>query len=216
MAAETSQTLDRGLRVLKLLAHTPDGLTITEIAASLSMGRTVVYRLVVTLEQHGLVRRSVDGRCRLGLGVLALARQAQPLLREAAAPVLRTLADTTAATAYLGVVDAGELLTIAGAEPSRADVHVAYHIGARAPLERGAAGRAILASRTTGGRPLEPPWVVSTGDAATGGFGIAAVVTGIAGVEAVVGVIALAEPPEQVVGPLVSQAATESSIALLE
>lgn len=216
MPAETSQTLDRGLRVLKLLAHTPEGLTVTEIATTLAMGRTVVYRLVVTLESHGLVRRSGDGRCRLGLGVLGLARQAQPLLREIAAPILRGLADATGATAYLGVVDGVDLLTLAGAEPSRADVHVAYQIGSRVPLERGAAGRAVLASRTTQGRPLEPPWVVSTGDAATGGFGIAAVVTGVPGIEAVVGIIALAEPEESVIGPLVWKAAADISAALGE
>ena len=53
MPAEKSQTLDRGLYVLELLASTPEGLTVTEIAATLSMGRTVVYRLVVTLEVGG-------------------------------------------------------------------------------------------------------------------------------------------------------------------
>ena len=71
MAAETSQTLDRGLRVLEVVAESPDGLTVTELAAALGIGRTVVYRLVVTLEQHAFLRRSADGRCRLGLGILA-------------------------------------------------------------------------------------------------------------------------------------------------
>ncbi|MDP4715507.1 MAG: helix-turn-helix domain-containing protein, partial [Candidatus Nanopelagicales bacterium] len=79
MPKETSQTLDRGLRVLSVLADTPEGLTVTEVATALGVSRTVVYRLVVTLEQHGLVRRGGDGKCRLGLAVLALARQVQPL-----------------------------------------------------------------------------------------------------------------------------------------
>ncbi|MDP4676880.1 MAG: helix-turn-helix domain-containing protein [Candidatus Nanopelagicales bacterium] len=216
MPAEKSQTLDRGLYVLELLASTPEGLTVTEIAATLSMGRTVVYRLVVTLEGHGLVRRSADGRARLGMAVLSLARQAQPLLREISGPLIRALADATSATAYVGVVDGSDLLTIAGAEPAGADVHVAYQIGARTPLERGAAGRAILAARTTGGRALEPPWVVSTGDAPSFGFGVAAVIPGVSGLEAVVGVIALVEPHEQTLGPQVAQTAQEISRVLLE
>ena len=62
MPAETSQTLDRGLRVLEALAEAPDGLTVTELAQTLGIGRTVVYRLVVTLEQHAFLRRAVDGR----------------------------------------------------------------------------------------------------------------------------------------------------------
>ncbi len=44
MTAETSQTLDRGLRVLKLLADTDHGLTVTELSTNLGVNRTVVYR----------------------------------------------------------------------------------------------------------------------------------------------------------------------------
>ncbi|NUS49674.1 MAG: helix-turn-helix domain-containing protein, partial [Nocardioidaceae bacterium] len=73
MAAETSQTLDRGLRVLHTLAASPQGLTVTALAAEIGVNRTVVYRLVTTLEQHGLARRDSHGRLHVGLGVLALA-----------------------------------------------------------------------------------------------------------------------------------------------
>ena len=62
MAAETSQTLDRGLRVLDVLAHSPSGLSVTELAAAVGVNRTVVYRLVATLEQHGLARRDTAGQ----------------------------------------------------------------------------------------------------------------------------------------------------------
>jgi DNA-binding IclR family transcriptional regulator len=99
-------------------------------------------------------------------------------------------------------------------EPASAEVHVAFRAGARTPLERGAAGRAILAMRTTQGRPLDPPWVVSTGDAAQGGCGVAAPVTGIPGVETVVGVVLLGEPTESVIGPLVARAAADITHAL--
>lgn len=209
MPAETSQTLDRGLQVLEVLARNAEGMTVTELATALDVGRTVVYRLVVTLEAHSLVRRSADGRARLGLGVLALAQQAQPLLRDAALPIVRGLAEEAGATAYLGVVDGSDLLSLVGAEPTSAEVHVAFRVGTRTPLERGAAGRAILAMRTTGGRPLDPPWVISTGDAAHGGYGVAACVTGIPGVECVVGVVTLAEPDEARIGPIVARAAAD-------
>ena len=129
-------------------------------------------------------------------------------------PVLRGLAESAGATAYLAVVDGADLLTVAGAEPTHAEVHVAYRVGVRSPLERGAAGRAILAARTTAGRPLDPPWVISTGDAANGGYGVAAVVTGIPGVESVVGVVLLSEPSESLIGPMVARAAADITQAL--
>jgi len=91
--AETSQTLDRGLNVLEILAEHPEGLTVTELGHKLDVGRTVVYRLVVTLESHGLLRRSGDGRCRLGMGLLTLARVIQPLVRDASGPALRMLTE---------------------------------------------------------------------------------------------------------------------------
>jgi DNA-binding IclR family transcriptional regulator len=59
MTAETSQTLDRGLTLLTLLADHPEGMRVSEIAAELGIGRTVVYRLVVTL---GEARAPAAGR----------------------------------------------------------------------------------------------------------------------------------------------------------
>jgi DNA-binding IclR family transcriptional regulator len=214
MAAETSQTLDRGLRVLEAIAESPDGLTVTELAAVLGIGRTVVYRLVVTLEQHAFLRRSSDGRCRLGLGILAMGRQVHPVVRDTALPALRLLADAVAATAVLTVVDGQEALSAVVVEPSRSDVHVVTRPGARQPLENGAAGRAILAARTTGGRPLDPPWVVATGDGPQGAYGIAVPVLGVPGLEASVGVLALRELAEAEVGQRVARAASEIARAL--
>jgi DNA-binding IclR family transcriptional regulator len=214
MAAETSQTLDRGLRVLEAVAESPDGLTVTELAVALGIGRTVVYRLVVTLENHAYIRRSSDGKCRLGLGVLALGRQVQPIVRDASLPALRLLADAVGATAVLTIVDGQEALSAVVVEPTRSDLHVASRPGSRHPLEHGAAGRAILAARTTAGRPLDPPWVIATGDGPQGAYGIAVPVLGVPGLEASVGVLALRELNEADVGPRVARAAGEIARAL--
>lgn len=214
MAAETSQTLDRGLRVLEVIAESNDGLTVTEIAAALGIGRTVVYRLVVTLEQHAFLRRSADGKCRLGLAVLTMGRQVQPVVRDVAVPALRLLADAVNATAHLTMVDGSEALAAVVVEPTRSDVHVAYRMGARHPLEAGAAGRAVLAARTAAGRPLDPPWIVATSDGPQGAYGIAVPIIGVPGLEASVGVVSLRELNDLEVGPRVARAAGEIARAL--
>lgn len=71
---ETAQTLDRGLQVLQLLGEpgAQGGLTVTELAERLGVGRTVVYRLVSTLARREFVTRSADGRVRLGLAMTRL------------------------------------------------------------------------------------------------------------------------------------------------
>ena len=148
MVAETSQTLDRGCRVLQVLADSPDGLTVTELAARLAVNRTVTYRLISTLEQHALVRRDARGRLFIGLGMLHLAAAVQPVLRDLAVPVLRTLAERTGCTAHLTVADGEEALALAVVEPSWTDFHVSYRIGSRHPLSQGAAGRAMLMARS--------------------------------------------------------------------
>src|SRR5204862_6554761 len=141
------QTPDRGLRLLHVVADTPGGLTITEAAARLGVGRAVVYRLAATLAAHGMVRRDSAGRLRLGAGVLHLARRAQPLVADAALPALRRLAEGIGATAHLTVAEGGEAVALAVVEPSWTRFHVGYRTGSRHPLDRGAAGKAILAGR---------------------------------------------------------------------
>jgi len=156
VAKETSQTLDRGLSVLEVLAEFPEGLSVTELSHKLGVGRTVVYRLVVTLEAHSLLRRSTDGKCRLGLGLLSLARVIQPLVREASGPALRMLAEALSCTAYLMIADVNDGLVALVSEPNRSDMHVSIRIGTRSPLEGSAGGRAILAARTALADRLTP------------------------------------------------------------
>lgn len=209
MAAETSQTLDRGLRVLEVLAATPNGLTITALAAEVGVNRTVVYRLVATLEGHGLARRDAAGLVHVGLAVLSLARGLQPVLRELAGPVLRGLAEELGMTAHLTVADGGEALAIAVVEPTWTDFHVGYRVGARHPLGQGAAGRAILLGRTwaDGDEPDGLGFVETAGELQVGARGVAAPVLGVDGLEASVGIVTLGELDATKVGPLVVTAA---------
>ncbi|HEU4489812.1 MAG TPA: helix-turn-helix domain-containing protein [Jiangellales bacterium] len=209
MAAETAQTLDRGIRLLRLLADSPSGTTVTEAAASLGITRPVVYRLAATLEQHGLLRRGAGSRLHLGFGVLHLAQGVQPLLRSASRPALRALAEEVGATAHLTLRDGAEALAVAVVEPTWTDYHVSYRAGSRHALDRGAAGRAILA-----GADSRTGWVASEGELQPGASGVAAPVLGVPTVEASVGVVALGDLDVQRCGPRVVRAAAEVARAL--
>ncbi|MGH3347176.1 MAG: IclR family transcriptional regulator, partial [Nocardioides sp.] len=167
MAAETSQTLDRGIRVLMALAGAPQGLTVTALAETLAINRTVVYRLVSTLEQHSLVRRDAHGRLHVGLGILHVATAVQPVVRDVAIPVLRRMAERVGCTAHLTVAEGDEALALAVIEPSWTDFHVSYRVGARHPLGQGAAGKAILLGRELG----SAPYAVTSGELQPGARG---------------------------------------------
>jgi len=202
--AESSQALDRGLRLLALLAAADAGLSVSELAEGLGTSRAAVYRLVTALEAHGMVRRPSGGPVRLGLGLLDLARRVLPELRQAARVPLRGLAERAGATAHLTVLDGDEALAVAVVEPSWTDFHVAYRVGTRHPLARGAAGRAILLGREPAG---VQDWAATAGELQPGAHGVASPVRDVAGLEASVGLVALADLDAAEVGPVVVEAA---------
>jgi DNA-binding IclR family transcriptional regulator len=202
--AESSQALDRGLRLLALLADADAGLSVSELAEGLGTSRAAVYRLVTALEAHGMVRRPSGGRVRLGLGLLDLARRVLPELRDAARVPLRALAERAGATAHLTVLDGDEALAVAVVEPSWTDLHVAYRVGTRHPLARGAAGCAILLGREPAG---VQDWAVTAGELQPGAHGVASPVRDVPGLEASVGLVALADLGAADVGPVVVEAA---------
>ncbi len=210
MAAETSQTLDRGIRVLMALAGAPQGLTVTALAETLGINRTVVYRLVSTLEQHSLVRRDGHGRLHVGLGILHIATAVQPVVRDVAIPVLRRMAERVGCTAHLTVAEGDEALALAVIEPSWTDFHVSYRVGARHPLDRGAAGKAILLLR----QASATPYAATAGELEAGARGLAAPIRGVEGLEASVGIVTLVALDERELGPVVLAAADELAALL--
>lgn len=145
-SGETSQTLDRGLTVLSLLAAHSEGLTAAELAEELSTARAVVYRLLRTLEAHRLIGR-MDARYVLGIGIAELASKLRPRLQATVLPILRRLSEDTNSTALLSVADGDQALILITEEPTRSLFHLALRQGARHPLDVGADGLAILAGR---------------------------------------------------------------------
>lgn len=208
--APASLTLDRGLRVLELLAAPEhvDGMTMTQLAAALRISRPAAYRLVATLSGRGYASRRPDGRIRLGTALVRLSSGIAPLLRQVALPVLRELADAVGATAHFTVVEGGEGLALAVVEPRWTDLHVAYREGRRHPLELGAAGRAILVGRDGDRRA-----VTSDGELQPGAHGVAAALPG-GEVEGSVGVVSLERLDLDSVGPVVARAAARLAAAL--
>lgn len=125
---------------------------------------------------------------------------------------LRSLAEDIGATAHLTLVDGTDALAVAVVEPTWTDYHVAYRAGFRHPLDRGAAGRAILAARA---KPVaEPAFTLTHGELEAGASGAAAALMGVTGVEGSVGVVMLADAVPERVGPRVVDAAREVADAL--
>ncbi|PSL00929.1 IclR family transcriptional regulator [Murinocardiopsis flavida] len=215
-----SQTLDRGVRVLETLRDRGRPMTIIDLARSLEVHRSIIYRILRTLEDHRLVARTADGGYELGPGLPALARGVSRPLQSAALPVLSGLADETGMTAFVVVPSGDEAVTLLTVEPRQSDAHIAYAPGVRHPLDRGAPGLALLAARperagerSEVARVRESGWAYSRSEVLTGMSAVAAPIPS-APAPASVALIFL-EPPEgdpeerRVLGERVRAAAKE-------
>lgn len=174
-----SQTLARGLTALQLISESPTGMTIQEVAERLDVHRTVASRLLATLVQFRLVARE-DGRFRPAAGLAALGASFDNGLRDLSMPVLRRLADRTRATAALLVAEGDEQVAVGVVVPVGVAYHLSFHEGSRYPLNRGAAGMALLASAPPkpGERDLvtqarEQGWALTHGEVEPGAYGLA-------------------------------------------
>lgn len=157
--APASQTLSRGIRILEVLADAREPLTIDQVAERLDVHRSIAYRLLRTLEDHGLVIRDPGGRIALGARMAALAAGVAHDLQAEALPELTAAANELGMTCFLSMLDHDECVTLVSVEPRHGVASVAQRPGTRHPVGVGAPGKVILAELP------ESSWPTDLGDA---------------------------------------------------
>lgn len=218
-----SQTLDRGLLVLEAVAEAAEPLNVADLVHGTGLHRSIVYRMVRTLEHRRLLSRTEDGRYRPGARLAVLARAVFPSLRTAAAQPLVELARTTGMTAFVVVPEGDLAVTLEVEEPRRSMAHVAYRPGVQHLLTSGGPGLAILAGRPpeAGERPevataRRRGWADSHGEVIPGYRSCAAPVHSASG-ECVgaICVVYVGETPVEELAPavLLAARATEDALA---
>ncbi|MDF9815320.1 IclR family transcriptional regulator [Streptomyces sp. SPB162] len=138
-----SQTVDRALRILPLLAEGPANLE--QVATRLDVHKSTALRLLRTLHEHGMVYRQEDQRYRLGARLFALAQQAMETLdvREIAHPHLLALNEKIGHTVHLAVYEEGEVVYIDKVE-SRYPVRMYSRIGKPVAITVAAVAKLLL------------------------------------------------------------------------
>jgi DNA-binding IclR family transcriptional regulator len=165
-ATSHSQTLSRGIRALEILADSNTPMTIADVAAALSVHRSIAYRILRTLEDHGLVARDSSGGLSLAPGLAALARNVSRDLQSAALPELTAAANDLGMTAFLSVLDHDDVVTLASIEPRHGHATVARRPGTKHPLSSGAPGIAIQSVLLADEWQAVSPGVAKRGEAA--------------------------------------------------
>ncbi|KLO46620.1 IclR family transcriptional regulator [Mycobacterium nebraskense] len=182
-SATGSQTLARGLTALQMIADSPSGLTVQQLADQVGVHRTIAYRLLTTLAEFRLVAKGEDGRYRPASELAVLGASFDRNVRQVSLPTLRALADELGTTVSLLIAEGDQQVAIAVIVPSHVAYQLSFHEGSRYPLERGAAGIALLASmpprpgeRDLVTRARESGWVSTYGEIEPNTYGLAVAV----------------------------------------
>ena len=139
------QSVDRALSILETLARSGE-LGVTELAVGLDVHKSTAFRLVATLESHGLVEQTEDrGKYRLGVGLLRLAGATTARLDvvQEARPICRKLAADSGETVNIAVLSDRSVLyvdQVAGQSALQAHNWVGQHI----PLHATSNGKVLL------------------------------------------------------------------------
>ncbi|GAA1633762.1 IclR family transcriptional regulator [Georgenia ruanii] len=141
---ETAQTADYALLTLLELERS-DGQTVSQLAAALSLNRTVAQRIVTTLHRRAAVSRDLEGRYWLGPLLIALAERLPHELSIVSAPLVGELARRAQETVVVAARDGAEAVVVARENGSSSPLRVEYEVGFRQPINRGASSLAILA-----------------------------------------------------------------------
>ncbi|MEU5397843.1 IclR family transcriptional regulator [Streptomyces sp. NPDC005963] len=146
--APTLQSMDRGMRILELLAERP--MRAKELADALGSKWATTHRTLTYLRGSGYVRRDEDsglhyvGRRMFSIGAAYLNHHA---LLNNALPAMRALSDELGGFVQIAERDGTFSTAIASVEPSTpADSLTAYSmLGRRYPLHTGARSHVLLA-----------------------------------------------------------------------
>jgi IclR family acetate operon transcriptional repressor len=141
------RSLTRALTLLRHLAESGDGMSLTELSESTSLPPSTTHRLLTTLESERFVRPDPQGGLwRIGVAAFfvgaAFARSRDKLTLTR--PYLRRLMEVSGETANLFVESDGEAICIGQIE-SRHAMRAITGVGGRVLLHSSGAGKVLLA-----------------------------------------------------------------------
>lgn len=139
-----AQTLDRGLRVLEVVARSADPVSVAEAAVAVGIDRRVTHRLITTLVARGYLHREGSRGYRLGPTCLSLASAISDL-RVLGRPFMEELAEQTGETVHLVVLSGRDVVFIDGIE-SRKALRLGLRTGRLLPANATSVGKAWLAA----------------------------------------------------------------------
>ncbi len=137
--------LDKSVLILSHLSEAGAS-SLAEVVEGTKLPRPTAHRLLSALEAHHLVARE-GKKFALGMRLLGWGARAAPTrdLVESSRPVLKKLRDETDESTQLYVREGDHRVCVASSERAAGGLRDTVHVGAIMPLDRGSAGKILLA-----------------------------------------------------------------------
>lgn len=190
--------VDRAFCILAAIAESAEPQALAQIAAATGLYKSTILRLMTSLERSGYAQRLRDGRYALGPGAFRLGaayERANPL-RHHILPIMKELVAAGSESASFHIPNGPDTrLCLFRVDSNHATLD-RIRAGDLLPLDRGAAGRILLAFAGAVGEAFESArakgFAMSTGERQPGCAGMAAPVFGPDG--SVAGALSLSGP----------------------
>lgn len=144
----TVQSVDRALGLMEALAARPEGVRLSHLARDEGLAPSTTHRLLTCLEQRGFAQfdpQSHHWHIGAKAFIVGVSFTRWQSFIASALPFLRRLRDMTRETANLGVLQEGEVVTVAQVE-SREITRAIAPPGGRTPVMNSGMGKAIVAT----------------------------------------------------------------------
>lgn len=140
------KTIDRLVEILDCFTGDKASWSLSELSLRLKLPKSTLHRFLISLEHHGIMRRTDNGKWLLGHQLFiwgSLAVESTGLL-QVAAPIMRELADRTGETVLLTEYRNGRVLCTEKIETTHS-VRLAMNIGAHRAPHAGASSKILMA-----------------------------------------------------------------------
>ncbi len=144
---DTLQSVERAINILKLFSLSKADWGVSELSREMHLHKSIVSRLLRTLEQGGLLSRNAETeRYRLSVNLISLAAQvvSQLDVREISRPWLRQLAEACKETVNLSVLESGRVVNIDQCLPQSREIKSTGWVGQSMPPHATAAGKVLM------------------------------------------------------------------------
>jgi DNA-binding IclR family transcriptional regulator len=153
MKSSPTNSLERALKLLEIVANRPDGCTNSDLSHKLGIPTSSCSYVLARLTCEGYLNRSNEGRYTIGLKPLVLAHAALRKMgfRTFAEPVLYRLVEETHLAANIGVLQGGRVLLVDRVESPESAGDISQiprelrDVGIELPLHTTGLGKVLLA-----------------------------------------------------------------------